>query len=98
MGSWAPARVLGHFQPGFFEELWKGNINKALEYGKMDRRVMNDWFDVHYMAKFGSAQAIMKTALNLRGLPGGQPRRPILPLNEEETDVIRKTLQALDIL
>ena len=95
MGSGA---VLGHFQSGFFEELWKGNIDKALEYGNMDRRIMNDWFDVHYMAKFGSAQAIMKTALNLRGLPGGQPRRPILPLNDEETDIIRKTLQALDIL
>tara|TARA_R110002096_G_scaffold51601_4_gene134833 strand:- start:1207 stop:2124 length:918 start_codon:yes stop_codon:yes gene_type:complete len=95
MGSGA---VLGKNQANFFNELWAGNIRKALEYGAMDRRIMNDWFDQHYMAKFGSAQAIMKTALNLQGLPGGQPRRPILPLAQAETNIIRKSLTDLGII
>ncbi|MFC7051042.1 dihydrodipicolinate synthase family protein [Emcibacter nanhaiensis] len=95
MGSGA---VLGRNQPAFFDELWAGNHEKALDYGAMDRRVMLDWFDIHYMAKFGSAQAIMKTALNLQGLPGGLPRRPVLPLEDKEVAVIRKTLTDLGIL
>ncbi len=95
MGSGA---VLGRYQPAFFNEVWAGNLEKALEYGLMDRRVMDDWFDMHYMAKFGSAQAIMKAALNLRGLPGGQPRRPVLPLKENEIDIIHKTLAGLKLL
>lgn len=90
--------VLGRMQTGFFDELWAGNLDKALDYGAKDRRVMNDWFDIHYMAKFGSPQAIMKTALNLQGLPGGMPRRPILPLADADVAKVRDTLAALDIL
>jgi len=95
MGSGA---VLGRNQPAFFDELWAGNREKALEYGAMDRRVMEDWFDIHYVAKFGSAQAIMKTALNLQGLPGGFPRRPILPLEDDEVAIIRRSLTDLGII
>ncbi|WP_417450304.1 dihydrodipicolinate synthase family protein [Kordiimonas sp.] len=90
--------VLGRNQPAFFDELWAGNRSKALAYGAMDRRVMEDWFDVNYIARFGSAQAIMKTALNLQDLPGGLPRRPILPLLDNEVDIIRGTLTDLGIL
>ncbi|PCI45245.1 MAG: dihydrodipicolinate synthase family protein [Alphaproteobacteria bacterium] len=97
-GLMGAGAVLGHYQSAFFDELWQGNIEKALEYGAMDRRIMNDWFDVHYVAKFGSAQAIMKTALNLQGLPGGYPRRPILPLLDDEIAIIRKSLEKLGVL
>jgi 4-hydroxy-tetrahydrodipicolinate synthase len=56
---------------------------------------MSEWFRPDYTAKFGSAQAIFKTALNLQGLPGGYPRRPILPLLDCEVDAIRGTLAKL---
>ncbi|WP_339863340.1 dihydrodipicolinate synthase family protein [Paremcibacter congregatus] len=97
-GLMGAGAVLGRNQPAFFDELWRGNLDKALSFGAMDRRIMNDWFDVNYMAKFGSAQAIMKTALNLQGLPGGNPRRPILPLKENEQAIIRTSLADLGIL
>ncbi|MCB2114493.1 MAG: dihydrodipicolinate synthase family protein [Parvularculaceae bacterium] len=95
MGSGA---VLGRNQPMFFEEYWRGEVKSALRYGAMDRVIMNEWFDDNFIARFGSAQAIMKTALNLQGLPGGMPRRPILPLSDEETDLVRRSLESLKIL
>ena len=55
-------------------------IGTEVELASLDERIMADWFRPDYTARFGSAQAIFKTALNLQGLPGGFPRRPILPL------------------
>ncbi|MBV7257491.1 dihydrodipicolinate synthase family protein [Pacificimonas sp. WHA3] len=97
-GLMGAGAVLGRNQPQFFDEFWRGNIKEALAYGAMDQQIMNDWFDDHYMARFGSAQAIMKTALNLQGLPGGNPRRPILPLREEEVAIVRQSLTSLGII
>jgi dihydrodipicolinate synthase/N-acetylneuraminate lyase len=51
-----------------------------------------------FSPQFGSAQAIMKTALNLRGLPGGYPRPAYLPLTDEETERVRQKLEKLGIL
>lgn len=84
--------VLGHDQPAFFDALWAGDLDRALEHGAKDQRIMTEWFRPDYTAKFGSAQAVFKTALNLQGLPGGRPRRPILPLEPEHVEIIRKTL------
>jgi 4-hydroxy-tetrahydrodipicolinate synthase len=86
---------LGRTHPDFFNALWAGEREKALELGKLDERIMQDWFLPDYTAKFGSAQAIFKAALNLQGLPGGFPRRPILPLAEGEVALLRHTLGAL---
>ena len=94
-GTMGAGAVLGNTHPGFFDALWAGNRQRALELGRLDQRIMSDWFRPDYTAKFGSAQAIFKTALNLQGLPGGYPRRPILPLLDSEVEVIRHTLADL---
>lgn len=94
-GTMGAGAVLGRTHPGFFDALWAGDRERALELGRLDQRIMSDWFLPDYTAKFGSAQAIFKTALNLQGLPGGYPRRPILPLLDSEVDVIRRTLADL---
>ena len=94
-GTMGAAAVLGRIQPGFFEALWAGDRKRALALASLDERIMSDWFRPDYTARFGSAQAIFKTALNLQGLPGGFPRRPILPLTGPEQDLVRNTLADL---
>ena len=97
-GTMGAGAVLGRAQPGFFEALWDKNLDQALAFASMDERIMREWFNQDYTARFGSAQAIFKAALNLQGLPGGMPRRPILPLISEGMDVVRSTLVELERL
>jgi dihydrodipicolinate synthase/N-acetylneuraminate lyase len=40
----------------------------------------------------------MKAALDLRGLPGGRPRPPLLPLTDDELERIRETLARLELV
>ncbi len=94
-GTMGAGAVLGRTHADFFNALWDGDRDRALALGSQDQRIMRDWFRSDYTAKFGSAQAIFKTALNLQGLPGGFPRRPILPLSNHEVDLVRETLAEL---
>ncbi len=94
-GTMGAGAVLGRTQPEFFNALQAGDRDRALAAASQDERIMAAWFRPDYTARFGSAQAIFKTALNLQGLPGGQPRRPILPLLEPEIAVVRDTLADL---
>ncbi len=94
-GVMGAGAVLGRDQPGFFNALWAGDTKRALALGARDQRIMQDWFHPDYTARFGSAQAVFKTALNLQGLPGGFPRRPILPLQPEQVAIIKTTLGSL---
>ncbi|MEX2126471.1 MAG: dihydrodipicolinate synthase family protein [Woeseia sp.] len=94
-GLMGAGAVLGRTHPEFFNALWRGEMEKALMEGKRDRAIMTQWFNEDYTAKFGSAQAVFKSALNIRDLPGGYPRRPILPLESHEEEIIRGTLQEL---
>jgi 4-hydroxy-tetrahydrodipicolinate synthase len=94
-GTMGAGGVLGQTQPDFYNALWAGDREKGLAAAAFDSRIMNDWFNTDYTAKFGSAQAIFKTALNLQGLPGGMPRRPILPLRDSDVAIVRNTLENL---
>jgi 4-hydroxy-tetrahydrodipicolinate synthase len=92
-GTMGAGAVLGRTQPDFFNALWVGDRKRALALGVLDELIMSEWFNGDYTAKFGSAQAIFKTALNLQGLPGGFPKRPILPLSEDDVEKVRSTLR-----
>lgn len=94
-GTMGAGAVLGRVQPGFYNALWAGDMPRALELAAQDERIMRDWFRSDYTSRFGSAQAIFKTALNLQGLPGGYPRRPILPLTDPQVASVRETLADL---
>ncbi|MDA5193462.1 dihydrodipicolinate synthase family protein [Govanella unica] len=87
--------VLGSDQPNFFNSIWAGNIDEALAYGAKDRAIMTEWFNHDYTAKFGSAAAIFKEALNVQGVSGGYPRKPLLELTPENQEVICHSLRAL---
>jgi 4-hydroxy-tetrahydrodipicolinate synthase len=94
-GTMGAGAVLGRTHPDFFNSLWAGEREKALALGALDQYIMSEWFNPDYTAKFGSAQAVFKTALNLQGLPGGFPKRPILPLVEQDVEKVRATLRKL---
>lgn len=94
-GTMGAGAVLGRIQPDFYNNLWRGDLAAARHCGGLDQRLMQDWFTPNLTGKFGSAQATLKTALNLQGLPGGYPRRPLLTLGPEQQDAVRATLVAV---
>lgn len=97
-GTMGAGAVLGADQPGFFNAIWEGDIERARQLGQRDSTVMKDWFTADLTGRLGSAQAIFKEALNQLGRPGGYPRRPILPLDEAGTIMVRATLTKLGLL
>ncbi len=94
-GTMGAGAVLGRTQPDFYNHLWQGDLDAARRCGKLDQRLMQDWFTPSLTGKFGSAQATLKTALNLQGLPGGYPRPPLLPLTALQQEQVRATLVAV---
>ncbi len=97
-GTIGAGAVLGSDHPNFFDHVWAGDLEKARRSGARDRKLFEDWINPDYSVKFGSPQAIFKAALNLRNLPGGYPRPPLLPLTEEEVEKVRQTLSELSLV
>jgi 4-hydroxy-tetrahydrodipicolinate synthase len=94
-GTMGAGGILGSDHANFFNAIWNGDIEKARALGERDQLYMKAWFNADYTGKFGSAQAVFKEALNQQGLPGGYPRRPILPLSDEGIKIVRATLVEL---
>lgn len=89
--------VLGRDHPGFWDAIAAGDRDTAIRLGERDRVLMNGWFTPDYGVRFGNQQAIMKTALRMRGVPAGYVRRPLLDLTPDEEAVIADTLEKLGI-
>lgn len=89
--------VLGADHPDFWRAIAAGDHDRARRLGARDRVLMEQWFTPDYGARFGSAQAIMKTALKLRGVPAGHVRKPLLELDSQEIAMVERTLHQLDI-
>lgn len=96
-GTIGGGAVLGRVHAGFYEAVWDGDLTRARELGALDKAFFDFSMGPDFAPRFASAQAIMKTALNLQGLPGGYPRLPYLPLTEAETERVRAHLEELGI-
>lgn len=94
MGSGAP---LGSDHPNFWRAMEAGDRDLAVRLGARDRVVMQRWFTPDYGARFGNAQAIMKTALRLQGVPAGYVRPPLLDLTDAHVRIVADTLHDLGI-
>ncbi|MDY6946377.1 MAG: dihydrodipicolinate synthase family protein [Pseudomonadota bacterium] len=94
-GTMGAGAVLGRELPGYFNAIWNNELSLAQRLGARNDELMRDWFNADYTGRFGSAQAIFKAALNELGLPGGFPRRPLLPLNAAGMSAVRRTLVKL---
>lgn len=97
-GTIGGGAVLGRDHPDFFNHLWVGDLDAARRCGARDKLFFDFAMNPDFSPKVASAQAVMKAALNLRGLPGGYPRPPYLPLTEQELELVRWTLEKLDLL
>lgn len=91
-GTMGAGGVLGRELPGYFDAIWENDISRARRLGDRNEVLMRAWFNTDYTGRFGSAQAIFKAALNELGLPGGYPRRPLLPLEPEGVRAVKQTL------
>lgn len=89
--------VLGADHPDFWRRVAAGDKAGAVVLGERDRTIMKAWFNKDFGGNFGSAQAILKTALRLRGVPAGYVRRPLLELSDAEVEQVRGTLEGLGI-
>ncbi|WP_417268177.1 dihydrodipicolinate synthase family protein [Celeribacter baekdonensis] len=89
--------VLGADHPDFWHAISEGDRARAIELGERDRVVMTDWFRPDYGVQFGNQQAIMKTALRLRGVPAGFVRDPLMELSADEVARVEATLHKLGI-
>jgi 4-hydroxy-tetrahydrodipicolinate synthase len=94
-GTMGAGALLGHEHPDFYNHLWRGDEVAALKCGARDRLLMEEFFTKNLVGRFGSAQAILKEALNALGLPGGYPRPPILELTAAAGEQVRATLRKL---
>ncbi|MGY3134151.1 dihydrodipicolinate synthase/N-acetylneuraminate lyase [Bradyrhizobium sp. USDA 4501] len=89
--------ILGSGHPDFWRAIQEGDRQRAVVLGERDRIIMRELFNKDYAGAFGNAQAILKTALRLRGVPAGYVRRPLLDLAAEEVRRVADTLQRLGI-
>ncbi|WP_244303150.1 dihydrodipicolinate synthase family protein [Leucobacter coleopterorum] len=89
--------VLGSDHPDFWRAIAAGDRDRAVALGARDRILMQAWFRPDFGVQFGNQQAIMKTALRLRGVPAGFVRDPLLELTEAEVRRIADTLTELGI-
>lgn len=89
--------VLGADHPDFWRAIAAGDRDRAIRLGARDRIIMQAWFKPDYGVQFGNQQAIMKTALRLRGVPAGFVRDPLLELSEPEVQRIAETLHSLGL-
>jgi len=94
-GTMGAGAVLGRELPDYFNAIWANDLPRARQLGERNETLMRDWFNSDYTGRFGSGQAIFKAALNELGLPGGYPRRPLLPLEEHGLAIVRQTLVSL---
>ena len=89
--------VLGSDHPDFWRKVQAGDKAGAVALGERDRILMKSWFKKDYGGIFGCAQAVLKTALRLRGIPAGYVRRPLLELDSDGVAQVRATLERLGI-
>jgi 4-hydroxy-tetrahydrodipicolinate synthase len=94
-GTMGAGAVLGRDHPDFYNHLWRGDLTAALSCGARDQVIMAEWFTPTLVGRFGSAQAILKEALNAQALPGGFPRPPILELPASGRELVSATLRKL---
>jgi dihydrodipicolinate synthase/N-acetylneuraminate lyase len=97
-GTIGAGGVLGRVQPDFFNKLWAGDVAGARECGAKDCRVLEDWYTPELIGRHGSAPAVMKTGLMLRGVPMlNHVRAPLMDVRPEDIPAIRQTLEDVGV-
>jgi 4-hydroxy-tetrahydrodipicolinate synthase len=97
-GTMGAGGVLGRAQSGFYDNLWAGDIDAARACGLKDRVLMAEWYTPDLIGRFGSGPAILKAALDARGVPGGPVRPPLRDVSAADREMIATTLRNLNMI
>ena len=97
-GTIGAGGVLGRIQPDFYNKLWAGDLAGARACGAKDCKVLEDWYTPELIGRHGSAPAVMKTGLMLRGVPIlNHVRPPLMDVRPEDIPAIRRTLEDVGV-
>lgn len=99
-GTFGSGMLLGSRQPDFFNHLQAGRVTEALEIADTVN-ILNDALrgTDDYNWRYGGMQGSLKAAMNILGQPGGYPRKPKLPVDDDSSlDAIRLALMEAGVL
>jgi 4-hydroxy-tetrahydrodipicolinate synthase len=97
VGTIGGGGVLGREQPGFYEAIWRGDLDEARRLGARDAGFNAFSMTPSFDPTFASCPAIYKAALDAQGLPGGDPRPPLLPLTPDERERTYAVVEGLGL-
>jgi dihydrodipicolinate synthase/N-acetylneuraminate lyase len=78
--------VFGAPDPKFWEDFWAGDDEACRAHARRtDALFERLWLPGGWAGKYGGYQSQLKAIMKLVGQPGGEPRRPRLPVDDERS-------------
>jgi 1-pyrroline-4-hydroxy-2-carboxylate deaminase len=76
--------VFGAPDPQFWEDYWRGDDDACLAHAKRTEELFPRlWLPGGWAGKYGGYQSQLKAIMKMLGQPGGEPRLPRLPVDDE---------------
>lgn len=98
-GTIGGGSILGADDPAFWEAHWRGDEATCRRLAaRIDGLYPQLWTDGGSRGHFGHYQSQLKAIMALIGQPGGEPRRPRLPVDPERIGDLRAVLTAGGLL
>lgn len=77
--------VFGAPDPRFWEDHWRGDAEACREHARRtDALFPRLWLPGGWAGRYGGYQSQLKAIMKLLGQPGGEPRRPRLPVDDPQ--------------
>jgi 4-hydroxy-tetrahydrodipicolinate synthase len=92
--------IFGAPDPQFWEDYWRGDDEACLAHARRTEELFPKlWLPGGSAGKYGGYQSQLKAIMKLLGQPGGEPRRPRLPVDDEQSlHEIREVLVEFGLL
>ena len=75
--------VFGALDPRFWEDYWRGDDEACLAHARRTEELFPKlWLPGGWAGKYGGYQSQLKAIMKMLGQPGGDPRRPRLPVDD----------------
>jgi 4-hydroxy-tetrahydrodipicolinate synthase len=78
--------VFGSPDPQFWEDYWRGDDEACLAHARRTEDLFPRlWLPGGWAGKYGGYQSQLKAIMKMLGQPGGEPRLPRLPVDDEQS-------------
>jgi 4-hydroxy-tetrahydrodipicolinate synthase len=78
--------IFGAADPQFWEDYWRGDEEACLAHAKRTEELFPRlWLPGGWAGKYGGYQSQLKAIMKMLGQPGGEPRKPRLPVTDEQS-------------